>query len=52
MFITLVGNFVTIVGIITVVGNFITLVGVITSRIFITLVGSTACFHRHLVLEL
>ena len=31
-FITLVGNFITLVRIITVVGNFITLVGIITSR--------------------
>ena len=39
-FITLVGNFITLVGIITVVGNFITLVGVITSRKFYYTCGS------------
>ena len=39
-FITLVGNFITLVGIITVVGNFITLVGVISSRKFYYTCGS------------
>ena len=39
-FITLVGSFITFVGIITVVGNFITLVGVITSRKFYYTCGS------------
>ena len=45
-FITLVGNFVTLVGIITVVGNFITLVGVITSRKFYYTCGSDRCCMR------
>ena len=40
-FITLVGNFITLVGIITLVGKFITLVGVITSKKIITPVGPT-----------
>ena len=40
LFITLVGNFITLGGFITVVGNFITLVGVITSRKFYYTCGS------------
>ena len=39
-FITLVGNFITLVGIITLVGKFITLVGVITSKKFYYTCGS------------